>query len=278
MIMREHTIFGGGGIKLHVSEAGNPNGQPLLFLHCISQCRLCWMMQLGSDLTHDFRLVAMDLRGHGLSEKPVDVYGDSQLWADDVHAVITTLGLKRPILVGHGYSGVVICDYIRFYGEAYLGGLNFVNAVTKLGTEAAAELFNDEFLAVMPGLASHNVSERVQAHLELVRRMIGPSEADTYFWLGFNTLVPPYVREGMYSRVVDNDDVLLELRAPVLVTHGEKDGIVLLKAAEQLEKLIPHAQLSIYEGVTHVPFWEDPDRFNRELREFASRTELAANV
>jgi non-heme chloroperoxidase len=169
---------------------------------------------------------------------------------------------------------VVMCDYIRFYGDAQLGGLNFVNAVTKFGTEAAAALINEEFFALVPGLLSDNVSERVQAHLEHIRRMVGPSEADTYFWLGFNTISPPYVREGIHARVVDYDDLLRELHVPVLITHGENDRLVFTDAAEQHKKLIPHARLSIYEGVSGAPYWEDTQRFNRELREFASSVEL----
>ena len=79
--MKAHTVTGGGGIKLHVEETGNPNGRPMLFIHGFSQCRLAWTKQLTSDLADDFRLVALDIRGHGLSEKPRDAYGDSQLWA-----------------------------------------------------------------------------------------------------------------------------------------------------------------------------------------------------
>lgn len=274
MVMLEHTITGGGGIKLHVSEAGNPNGRPLLFLHCVTRCRLVWLKQFESDLADDFRLVAMDLRGHGLSEKPVGVYDDPRLWADDVHAVITTLGLERPILVAVGHGGLVACDYLRFYGDAHLGGLHFITTVVKLGTDAAAELFNDDLFALVPGLLSHNVSESVHAQMEVIQRLVGPSEADTYFWLGFNTIVPPYVREEMFSRVVDNDDVLRRVRVPVLITHGKADGLVLPKASEQLASLIPQARLSLYEGVSGAPYWENADRFNRELREFASRIEL----
>ena len=54
----------------------------------------------------------MDIRGHGLSDKPRDVYGDSKLWADDVHAVITTLGLHTPVLSGWSYGGVITSDYV----------------------------------------------------------------------------------------------------------------------------------------------------------------------
>ena len=89
--IRSHRITGGAGTTLHVVETGNENGRPVLFIHGLSQCALAWRKQLRSSLGNDLRLVAMDLRGHGQSERPPDGYDDQSLWADDVHAVITTL-------------------------------------------------------------------------------------------------------------------------------------------------------------------------------------------
>jgi pimeloyl-ACP methyl ester carboxylesterase len=64
--------------------------------------------------------------------------------------------------------------------------------------------------------------------------------------------------------------VLSAIRVPTLITHGGADEIVLPAVAEQHAALIPHAVQSVYPGVGHAPFAEAPDRFNRELREFAS--------
>ena len=64
--MESHSIIGGGGIRIHFVETGNPRGRPILFIHGFSQCRLAWQRQLTSDLTRDYRLVAMDLRGHAV--------------------------------------------------------------------------------------------------------------------------------------------------------------------------------------------------------------------
>ena len=61
-----HQITGGGGTRLHVIETGNPRGRPIVFVHGFSQSWLAWSRQLSSGLAKDHRLVAMDLRGHGL--------------------------------------------------------------------------------------------------------------------------------------------------------------------------------------------------------------------
>jgi non-heme chloroperoxidase len=269
--MKAHTVTGGGGLQLHVEETGNPDGRPILFIHGFSQCRLAWSKQLNSDLANDFRLVAMDIRGHGLSAKPRDAYGDAKLWADDVQAVIGVLGLDRPILSGWSYGGVIICDYVRVHGEGRIGGIHLVAAVTKLGTDGALAVLGADFLTLVPGFFSNDVEESVRS-LHAFLRMCTyaePSPADLYFFLGYNVTVPPYVRQGLFSRTLENDDLLPQLRTPVLITHGEKDAIVLSVAAEQHAEAIRHAQKSFYPNAGHAPFFEDAARFNLELRAFA---------
>jgi non-heme chloroperoxidase len=270
--MHEHTITGGGGIKLHVMEAGNPDGRPLLFIHGWSQCRLAWLSQFSSDLTHDLRLVALDNRGHGLSEKPHDAYADPKLWADDVQAVITELGLERPIVSGWSYGGIVICDYLRIHGESALGGIHLVAALTRLGTEAAFAVIGEEFVNNAVASFSTDVEQctrAIEAYMAQVTYRDLPPDA-WYFILGYNAIVPPRVRQALLSRNVENDDLLPAIGLPTLITQGDQDEIVLPLAAQQLAATIPQAMLSVYEDIGHAPFAEDPVRFNRELREFAS--------
>lgn len=268
--MKSHTVIGGGGLKLRVDETGNPNGKSLLFIHGFAQSRLSWNRQLHSDLAKDFRLVSLDLRGHGLSEKPKDVYGDSRLWADDVNAVITTLSLQQPVLSGWSYGGLVICDYLRFYGEARIGGVHFVGAASMLG-EKVLPFLGKEFFSLRQGIMSTDVEESVAATERFVRLCVyeEPTPEDHYFFLGFNVIVPPYVRAGLFERSLDNDDLLPALKKPVLITHGENDDIVGIDMAKYNAAKIAHAQTSYYAKVGHAPFWEDAKRFNRELRAFA---------
>jgi pimeloyl-ACP methyl ester carboxylesterase len=73
--MKTHRITAGGRVQLHVVETGTPRGRAILFLHGASQCWLQWSRQMESSLARTHRLVALDLRGHGLSDKPPDAYG-----------------------------------------------------------------------------------------------------------------------------------------------------------------------------------------------------------
>jgi pimeloyl-ACP methyl ester carboxylesterase len=268
---RSGWVTGGGGIRLHVEETGDPGGRPVLFLHGLSQCRLAWARQLDSDLGRDLRLVAVDLRGHGRSDKPRDAYGDPGLWAADVRAVIEALDLERPLLCGWSYGGVVIGDYLERHGEADVAGVVLVGAVSRLG-EPALPFLGQEFLATLPGLFSTDVETSAAAlerFLDLTTRAELPAR-DRYLALGYNTMVPPQVRQALLSRTLTHDDLLERLTVPVLLTHGLDDQIVLPSMSEHNARLVPHAKSCWYERVGHSPFLEVPDRFNADLRAFAS--------
>src|SRR5258705_3177030 len=158
-MMKSHKITGGGGIQLHLVETGNSKGRPIMFIHGFSQCWLAWSRQMYSDLADDYRLVAMDMRGHGLSDKPRDGYTDSRLWADDVNAAIQALRLDHPILCGWSYGPLVILDYIRHYGEDSISGVNFVCAATKLGSDQAMSALTPAFPSLVTGFFGTAVVE-----------------------------------------------------------------------------------------------------------------------
>jgi len=270
--MKTHSIAGGGGLTLHVEETGPVNAQSILFIHGFSQCGLAWRKQMRSGLADEFRLIAMDIRGHGSSEKPPDVYGDSHLWAEDVHAVVTVLGLHAPVLVGWSYGGVIVLDYVKDYGDDRIGGIQLVGAVTRLGESLVSSNFlGGEFLALMPGFFSENTMESVSALTRFLRLCHGESLSadDLYLLLGANVTVPPCVRQELFARSLNHDQVLAAIRRPVALVHGEADEIVSPRMCTHMETLLSGATVSTYANAGHMPFWTEPERYNRELGEFA---------
>src|SRR5579862_6704219 len=266
--MKHHQLTGGEGIQLHAVEAGNPKGRAILFIHGFSQCWLAWTRQLESELAHDYRLVAMDMRGHGLSEKPREGYDDPRLWADDVNSVITALALDHPILSGWSYGPLLILDYIRHYGENNISAVQFVGGISKLGSEGAASVITPDFFNLVPGFFSTQVEESVRTMESLIRMCVvsEPSWEELYLMIGYNASVPPYVRQALLSRSLDNDDILANIRKPMLITHGARDSVIKPAVIDQHKALVPHAQIQLMQNAGHAPFWDDASVFNRGLR------------
>ncbi len=271
--VRVHTIEGAGGVALRVYDAGDEYGPPLFFVHGFSQCHLAWRRQFQSALGLGFRLIAMDLRGHGQSDKPRGAYGDGRVWARDIQAVISALELERPLMVGWSYGGMVVADYLRHFGQEHVAGVHFVSAMVKSGSEEAFGLLSPELLALIPGLFAEEGAQS-RATLETFVSLLHHqpvSQETRKRVLAYTELVPAHVREALGSRSEDYDDVLHRLTVPVLVTHGLEDRVVLTASSRHILSLVPGAQVSLYPGVGHSPFWEDSRRFNRELAAFAAR-------
>jgi non-heme chloroperoxidase len=267
-----YEIQGAGGVRLHAREWGRPDGPEIVFIHGWSMCDLCWTKQTSSQLADEFRIVTFDLRGHGLSDKPsgAEHYNDGQLWADDLAAVLEQTGLERPVVVAWSYGGLVACDYLRVHGDDRIAGLELV---------AGAVQMNPSFDHIGPGLLENSggaCAFDLATNISAIERFLHACTADPLpddefrSALGWSMVVPPKVRRGLFVREVDGRAALAALTAPVLVTHGTVDEIILPSMVDDVVRSCDKVEVSRYEGIGHMTFWEAPDRFNRELAQFAS--------
>jgi non-heme chloroperoxidase len=273
--MKVHEVQGGDGLRLHVREWGRADGAPILFIHGWSQNHLCWAKQYEGELADEFRLVAFDLRGHGMSEAPLELkrYTDGRLWADDLAAVMDQLRLGRAVLVGWSYGIFVICDYIRSYGQDRISGINSVEGAAKLGGAAFGTLIGPGFLEHFAGATADDLPTNFETMRAFVRTCAArplPAE-DFETALCWNVVVPAQVRANLGARELDCDDVLRDLRAPLLVTQGREDTVVLPAMAEHILAICQTAEASWYDGIGHLPHLQEPERFNRELAELTRR-------
>ena len=266
------------GVRLATYEFGNPQGPAILFLHGYAQAALSWDRQLRDPaLAREFRMVAIDLRGHGMSAKPEGdaFYKPGQVWADDVRSVIAELGLQKPVLVGWSYAGRVVGDYVTTHGAAAIGGINYVNASSSLGDPAF--LGPDVGLLGTQAMLAPGLDGFIEGTVRFLRACFAtqPEPADFQTMLAFNMLAPHYVRAGLAGRPANYAEALKALRLPVLVTHGEKDRILATAMGRFTAATVPGAKLSLYPESGHAPFWEEAARFNRELAEFVRQAQAS---
>jgi non-heme chloroperoxidase len=280
--MKIHEVKGGGGLRLHVREWGRPDGGSILFLHGWSQNYMCWRKQYLSSLADEFRLVALDLRGHGMSDAPLtpEHYTNAQLWADDTAAVIDQLGLNGAVLVGWSYGGFMICDYLRLYEQHRIAGINFVSGAVILNNAAFGTLIGPGFTDPFAGATADDLPTNIHAMRTFVRGCVArPLSVDDYEdALCWNMAVPAKIRAALAMRDINGDDALTRLNVPVLVTQGKADTVVLPAMAEHILSVCPAATASWYEGVGHVAHMEEPGRFNRELADFARQAQGKARI
>lgn len=270
MAIRE--AVGVDGTPLVYSVTGDPDARALVLLHGWAQSSKCWGPTVLDELAARYRVIAVDLRGHGYSGAPAAGYDDSAVWAGDVDAVLTAEGVTSgAVLLGWSYGGLVICDYLASHGTSAVDGVVLVGAITSIGRGEAGGKVGAAMRAAIPGAMSEEPREAIRALGAFGNALTGPPEgkgAQSQALFGASLVTPPHVRTALFNRSASHDDLLRSLDVPVLVLHGTEDSVVDVSAGRHAADLIPRARASFWEGCDHGPFVEDPGRFAKEVGAF----------
>ena len=261
-------------MNLHVTDFGPADAPAIILIHGWSQCGLSFLRQYPPAET--YRPIIADLRGHGQSDKLTDpaAYDSSEPWAFDIKAIIETLNLPSPLLVGWSMGGWVLNDYIRTYGDSQIAGLALVgSSITtgkKLPPEALAVRSTNPDVAAK-GMMGDDLAENLRATAKFVQACFStrlPTNELT-FMTGFNMLCPPAARRPSRTRNEDYCDTSAKISKPALILWGKHEQLAPAPMGEQAASTIPNAQALEYENSGHAPFWEEADRFNTDLAAFA---------
>lgn len=261
------------GCEIAYWTSGNPTGRSIIFLHGFALDHSVWSAQFADPrLSNEFRLIAVDLRGHGMSGRPADeaAYANGALWADDLKAVITACKVDHPVIVAWSFAGRMLNDYLQAFGSSTLAGINYIAAASLAYREAIGPQH-----AILSDLCVEgNVGEL--AARSYVEALLNDASGTPLFDKLAHVVrqMTPTERGRLRGRTLDYDNALASLKLPVLISHGGSDQMVLPCLADRLNEMISSSRTSIYDGVGHAPFLENADRFNLELRELV----IAANL
>jgi pimeloyl-ACP methyl ester carboxylesterase len=275
--LRTRYVDGLGGVPLNVVEAGDPQHRTLIFIHGLGQSHLSWAAQLQSTLATEFHLVAYDLRGHGNSGKPwrSEDYAAPATWAGDLERVMRATGARRPLLVSWSYGTWVAIDYLETHPATSIAGLVMIGALGGLVPmiPPAGPSQAERGRAISARTRSGWLDDNFEAGDEIARFFMR-READaawTRRTAAGNALLSPYVRPLISQRSFDHTRELPRVTVPTWLVLGSEDPQAGPASATALMGRVPQVSLSIFDGSGHLPFAEDPVRFNRELAAFARR-------
>lgn len=282
-----HSVASSDGTQIAYQTCGDPHARPLLLLHGWAQSSLAWGDELLARLAETFRVIAMDLRGHGNSGAPAGGYDDSRQWADDVAAVLDAEGVGRnagesdgagegdgagAIVLGWSYGGIVVRDLVANEGTGRIGGIVLCGATTSI-SRAAGGTVGDAMLAAGKGAVDPNPKRAIAAlgsfGADMFAQQVGEGQQRLF---GLSLATAPHVRGALLMRRVNNDEALAAADVPALVIHGERDGIVLPSAGKANAETLG-VECTLYPDVAHAPFLEAQDRFVADLEDFAAGLE-----
>lgn len=268
-----HEISAADGTPLNVVETGNPDAPVLLLIHGFSQSYMSFHAQLRDlDLNTQFRLIALDLRGHGGSGKPWvrEAYAGHRPWASDIRQVVEFLKLDKPVIVGWSFGGYVAMDYIREYGASAVAGLVLT------GSHGGLIARRDGPRAKHEG----DLDAAISNAREFMKLMSAKPVSDDMFDRGTyaHVMMPAYVRNAMAEKRLDNTDMLESLAVRTLVFLGDQDASLPVAHTREILEANHHITTKILPGVGHSAFIEDANTFNRELAQFVLGGEDARNT
>jgi pimeloyl-ACP methyl ester carboxylesterase len=254
-------------VQLYTRDVGG--GTPLVLLHAYPLSSAMWLAQ-REGLAARFRVITPDLRGFGGSPLGTDEPSVDAM-ADDVAALLDTLGISRAIVGGLSMGGYVTLAFCRRHPDRVLGAILADTKATEDGeTARAARIRIAERLE-----AEESVSVLVD---DLLPRLVGPTtmrqRALVYGRVrGLVQSTPPlaaaWAQRAMAARP-DSIGALAEFRAPTLVLHGAEDTIITEDDARSMTEALPNAELIMIPGSGHLTAVEQPQLFNDAVTEFGA--------
>lgn len=269
------TITTADGTEIFYKDWGS--GQPVVFSHGWPLSADDWDAQMMFFLSHGYRVVAHDRRGHGRSAQ-VGHGHDMDHYADDLAAVVEHLDLHDVIHIGHSTGGGEVVHYLARHGEARAVKAAIISAVPPLMVKTDAN----------PGGLPKSVFDDLQLQTATRRSAFYRGLASGPFY-GFNrpgvepdeAVIENWWRQGMmggakasYDGIVafsqtDFTEDLKRISLPVLVIHGDDDQIVPYADAGPLSaKLLRNGTLKTHQGFPHGMITTQADVVNADLLAF----------
>ena len=262
------------GEALAYIDMGDASGPAVVLIHGYTDSARDWVPLLPY-LSKRFRLILVDIRGHGKSSKPECCYNRLD-FAYDIKLLLDALGVERADIVGHSLGSIIAQTFAEYWPtRTRRVVLISSSGGPPRGVPAKPPQF--DFAAE-------------------IRKLKEPIEADSPFmiawWDSPTPVDPDFIRRQrqdaaaiplrVWLAVLDQglsansfaelQSTLPRLKAPTLLIWGSKDPIMEEPVRATLREALPSAQVKVFDGLGHNPFWEDPAAVARVIDAF-----LAAN-
>jgi non-heme chloroperoxidase len=247
-------------------------GSPIVLLHGWSSS-LRWFQRNLPELAKNHRVLALDFRGHGSSDKTASGHTMEQ-YARDVHDFIDGAGVRNPVLVGWSMGSIVLWNYVMQFGSGQASGMVFVG-------QSASDLITPEY---EHGIFPEQEVRRYMYELQMDRAQLvannfvlmlkhRPSDEELKWMTEDYLRCPAHIATVAFyhQTMADSMPAFPKIDFPSQVYFGVDPKMYKLVHGEYLASIIPGCELVVFEESGHVPMWEEPERFNHELHAFAER-------
>lgn len=255
------------GITLNYAVQGDPKGPVIVLLHGAGDSWHSFDRVLPL-LPSGYRVFAVTLRGHGLSDHPDTGYSRAD-FAADILDFLGQLNIHHATLVGHSL-GSFVAQKVAEQDNGHLDCLVLIGSGPGTRRSSGAQAVTSPFAKLQDPIP-YTFARDFQAST-----IYAPVPA----WF-FETMVaeaqrvPAATWHGIGASVSGGDPLedLKRIEVPTLLLWGEKDSIFHREDQDTLLKTIPHASLIAYPETGHALHWERPEKFTQDLLAFMRQTQ-----
>jgi pimeloyl-ACP methyl ester carboxylesterase len=250
------------GINLHYVDEGPRTAAGLFLIHPGPFSLELWRHNLPV-LACEFRVLAMDVRGHGKSGKTGDGHSFGQ-YARDARYLAQCVGLEKFVAVGWSLGGTIFWSYMQQFGQDSM--LGYVN-VDQMPFRFVSEM---QFRQRMINMTTR----RLSYHREIIRAFIGPEMAcdeELVSWMTYECMnVPTAFHAAIWDEVYHTDyrPMMASVRIPAAVFWA-KYGNISADMAAEMKQTMNDARLVRFNHSGHLFPWLEAEKFNSELADFA---------
>ena len=253
------------GIKMHYAEQGDAGARPIILLHGYSDSWFSFSRVLA-PLARDGRVFALDLRGHGKSDKPESGYLMQDL-AADVLAFMDAKGIFRATIVGHS-MGTLVAQQLALAAPSRVSHLVLVGAIAT-GKDLVGWKELAKAVSVLPDPVPEAFARDFQ--VSTVHTPVGDAFMNTA--VSESLRLPARVWRELATGMKTTRRALALGRSgiPTLVLRGQKDAFVTAATTEVLVLMLRATLWKEYPNTGHALHWEQPETFSRDVLNFIAQ-------
>jgi len=262
------------GTKINYSYTKG-KGVCLVFLHGLGVDLTHWKKEIQFFKKKGFSTLAIDLRGHGLSDRPVKLSSYKlSFFAKDVHEVLRKEKIKNFILIGHSFGGVVLLRFHKLcpkLAKAYI----IIDSTYKAPHQVTFLNDHPYLLHFFNYLLEHEDLRKMHfSHIDF-KEFVGTGDWDLRGFLTdiHHTSLRSWLFTLEHMARFNGLDVLQNIKQPVLVIEGTKDTIFDVKIAKTMHHLIKGSKLDLIKGADHVLLLNKVKKLEHDMYKYLSKIE-----
>lgn len=267
------------GLRFHYHEWGDVRTKhALILLHTYGETADAWE-EAAIDLAREYRVIALDQRGHGRSARATDMDYSRATQVEDLAAIIEALGLRTVTLVGHGMGGANAICFAAEHPDVVtaLIAIEAAPEVLRSGVEtlrrvhAAGSRFQtlDEVSELLRDFYPYATPEQLDRR---ARATVLPTEDGSYGWAFDPVLRDPAARppepDPGQRRLANLWECVEHVQCPVMIVSGSETDMVTPEAIQRLHRRILGSRRSLIEEAGHAVPTDQPQALAQHIREF----------